>query len=230
MTQPRGVHHIALSTADMKTQLEFFTSVLGMELVALFWMHGVKGAWHSFLKLNSRSFISFVHIPAMKDIAPEVGVTHAGNPGGPTVGGALQHLSLRVESPEEVLAMRDRIRSHGVVVFGELDHGMCRSIYFAGPEGLVMEIACEGDLGVGPESWIDPEVVALAGIDADELARMIAPPAWTAPASPVPQPVHDPEKPFLRYPPGAYERMLAMPDAQFTSDWSYPNAPVPATA
>ena len=39
------------------------------------------------------------------------------------------------------VCMRDRIRDRGINVFGPLDHGMCHSIYFAGPEHLSLEIA-----------------------------------------------------------------------------------------
>ena len=42
MSGPNGVHHLAISTADVKQQLEFFTDVLGTELKALYWMHGVE--------------------------------------------------------------------------------------------------------------------------------------------------------------------------------------------
>ncbi|WP_174279448.1 VOC family protein [Sphingomonas bacterium] len=230
MSRPVGIHHIALSTTNMKEQLTFFTQVLGLELKALFWMHGVKGAWHSFLKLNDRSFLSFVHLPAMTEVQSAIGVTHAGNAGGVTAAGAMQHLSLRVDSPDDVLAMRDRIRSHGIAVLGDLDHGMCRSIYFAGPENLVLEIACAGDLGVEPKSWIDPEVVAEAGISSDELAVMLSPPPFLRPQTPVPQPEHDPAKPFLHYPGGAYARLLAMPDEEFTRSWSVPQPPVSEAA
>ena len=52
MTRPNGVHHLAICTAHMKEQIAFFTDVLGMELVALYWMHGVEGTWHGFLRLN----------------------------------------------------------------------------------------------------------------------------------------------------------------------------------
>ena len=41
MTKAQGVHHIAFSTADMKGQIEFFSDVLAMPLVAIFPMHGV---------------------------------------------------------------------------------------------------------------------------------------------------------------------------------------------
>ena len=48
MTKPDSLHHLAITTADIKTQIAFFSDVLGTELVALYWMHGVKGAWHGF--------------------------------------------------------------------------------------------------------------------------------------------------------------------------------------
>ena len=59
-------------------------------------------------------------------------------------------------------ALRDRIRSRGVNVIGPLDHGMCHSIYFAGPEDLSLEIATSA-APIDARAWIDPEVVKLAG-------------------------------------------------------------------
>ena len=38
MNKVEGLHHLAISTADMKGQIEFFTEKLGMELQALYWM------------------------------------------------------------------------------------------------------------------------------------------------------------------------------------------------
>ena len=228
MGKLNGIHHLAISTGKMKEQLTFFTEVLGMELVALFWMHGVKGAWHSFLKLNDQSFLSFVHIPKMLDIKEQVGVSHAANPGAASAGGTLQHLSLRVADQNELLAMRDRVRSHGIGVFGEMDHGMCRSIYFAGPEGLNLEIACPGPLE--SDAWIDPEVVALAGISVDELALMTSPPAYELSVTPVPQPAYDAAKPNLRYPDAVLQRMFAMSDEDMLLTSRVPYPPVAAHA
>ena len=56
MNKVEGLHHSAICTADMKSQIEYFTDVLGMELVALYWMHGVDGHWHGFLRLERRKF------------------------------------------------------------------------------------------------------------------------------------------------------------------------------
>ena len=63
-----GIHHLAIATADIKRQIAFMNDVLGMELVALYWMHGVPGAWHGFLKLNDHSSIAFVQTPEIAKI------------------------------------------------------------------------------------------------------------------------------------------------------------------
>ena len=77
MTSPNAVHHIAISTADMKSQIAFFTDVLGMSLTGLFWMHGVPNAWHAFLAMGEASF-SFVFIPGNEEKETVLGHTHAG--------------------------------------------------------------------------------------------------------------------------------------------------------
>jgi hypothetical protein len=125
----------------------------------------------------------------------------------------MQHVAFNVATLDDLLALRDRIRSRGVPVIGPIDHGLCQSMYFAGPEGLSLEVACGG--AIDGRAWIDPEVVALAGIDEDELARYRSPADYERPAEPVPQPSADPGKPQLVYPPDVWARMLAAPDEKF---------------
>ena len=141
MSNLNGVHHLAITTRDMKGQLDFFCNVLGGELRALYWMHGVEGAQHGFVRLNDHSYIAFVQLPADQVPDPIFGVTHAGWGGSPTARGAMQHVAFNVDSLDDLLAMRDRIRSHGVPVLGPIDHGMCQSMYFAGPDNLSLEVA-----------------------------------------------------------------------------------------
>ena len=141
MNKVEGLHHIAITTANMKSQIEYFTDVLGMELVALYWMHGVANTWHGFLRLNDESAVAFVCNPDIEKIPVELGKTHAGNPGANCARGVMQHLAFRVKNDEELMAMRDRIRSKGIPVLGPLDHGMCKSIYFAGLENLSLELS-----------------------------------------------------------------------------------------
>jgi catechol 2,3-dioxygenase-like lactoylglutathione lyase family enzyme len=223
-TKPNGVHHIAICTSDIKQQIAFFSDVLGMELVALYWMHGVKGAFHGFMKLNDHSSVAFVQSPDVAKIEPQIGKTHSGNPGAATAAGTLQHLAFNVTSDEELLAMRDRIRSRGVQVFGPIDHGFCKSIYFAGPEHLTLEVSTSRE-AIDADAWIDPEVVGLSGITAEELAAYRKPAPFTAPA-PVAQPASDTGRPQMVYPPQTYANMLRMTDEQYTAARSDTEPPV----
>lgn len=206
---PNGINHLAIATRDIKGQIEFFTDVLGGELKALYWMHGVANTFHGFVELSPSCYIAFQQHPDNK-AEQIIGVTHAGNAGGQVTGGTMQHLALNVDTLDELYAMRDRIRSRGIAVIGPMNHGMCQSMYFAGPEGLALEIACGG--AIDERAWIDPEVQALAGISDDEVARYTSPAAYERPDQPVPQPEHDPAKPHLVYPEHVYRAMLATPD------------------
>lgn len=226
--QPNGVHHFAFMAADIKKQVAFFSEVVGCPLVAIFDMHGVPGALHAFMRLNDHCYVSVVQMPQVADIQVELGKTHAGSGALPSARGTLQHLAFNVDTEAELVGMRDRIRSHGVNVIGPIDHGMCRSIYFAGPDQMTLEVACGAP--VDPDVWIDPAVLAKAGISAEEAARYAAPPAYVGP-SPVPQPPYAEDKPHMAYPKDAYMQMLAMPDAAFSAGRAYePPKAEPAAA
>jgi len=221
-----GVHHLAITTADMKAQLSFFCDVLGAELKALYWMHGVPGAQHGFVKLSDSSYVAFVSMPAVADVPTEIGVTHAGSGAGVCAPGTMQHVALNVDSLDDLLALRDRIRDRGVNVFGPLDHGMCHSIYFAGPEHLSLEIATSA-VPIDDRAWIDPEVVALCGIDDDELAAMRSPAAYVDQGGAVVNPPIDPARPHLVMGTAeSYAKLMAMPDELVTARLSEPEPPV----
>ena len=226
--QPSGIHHLAFMAGDIKKHIAFFSDVMGCPLVALFDMHGVPGGLHAFLRMNDHSYFSIVQLPDVDKIPVQLGVTHAGNGALPSAPGTLQHLAFRADSLEGLVAMRDRIRSHGVNVIGPIDHGMCQSIYFAGPDQMTLEVATPQGT-IAPERWIDPDVLAKAGISPDEAERFKAPAPYTGP-SPVPQPKYDASKPHMAYPPQAYEAMLATPDEVITKHASYNEPPVKALA
>lgn len=214
MNKIQGLHHLAITTADIKKQIEFFTDKLGMELVALYWMHGVKNTFHGFLRLNDESSIAFVQNPEIGKIPSKLGVTHAGNPAANCAPGTTQHIALRVGDDRELMALKDRLRAKGVPVLGPLDHGFCKSIYFAGPENLSLELSYSTE-PINAEAWIDPEVVELVGIDADELARFKQSSGYVDRGGAVPQPGPDAPGPHMsNYPPGVYEGILAMSDAE----------------
>ena len=213
MNKVEGLHHLAISTGDMKGQIEFFTEKLGMQLQALYWMHGVENTKHCFLRLNDESSIAFVHNPEIEKIPTKIGQSHAGNAGANSAPGTMQHLAFKVKNDEELYNMRDRLRSKGIPVLGPIEHGLCRSIYFAGLENLTLEFAYSNE-PIDNEAWVDPEVVELLGISPAELARYKQPADYQGQGGKVPQPGVDAPGPHItNYPAGAYERVIAIPDA-----------------
>lgn len=112
---------------------------------------------------------------------------------------------------------------------GPIDHGMCmcNSMYLAAPEGLVLEFATSV-APIDADEWLDPEVVALCGIDRAELARYRTPARFADRAGAVPQP--DPAtRPGLTFPPGM-EALQSMSDAEIAAFLDFPTPPVPKRA
>jgi catechol 2,3-dioxygenase-like lactoylglutathione lyase family enzyme len=227
MVQPIGIHHIAVMTGDMKRQIAFFSDVLGMPLVAIFDMHGVPGGIHAFLKLDDHCSFSLVQLPGTAEVPSSLGITHAGTGAGNSAPGTMQHLAFQVADEAALLAMRDRIRHKGVNVIGPLDHGMCKSIYFAGPEQLTLEVACS-DKAIEPQRWIDPAVLARAGISVEEAADYAAPDDYAGECGAVKQPPYDPAQPHMAYPEDRYKMMLALPDEALAAMPQHNEPPVPA--
>jgi catechol 2,3-dioxygenase-like lactoylglutathione lyase family enzyme len=226
MIKANGIHHIAIMAGSIKEHIAFFSDVLGCKLSAIFDMHGVPGGVHAFLHMADDSYFSVVELPGVKDIPIELGATHAGSGAGVSAPGTMQHLAFKVSSVEDLLAIRDRIRKRGINVLGPMDHGMCHSIYFAGPDNLALEVATSSK-EIDQRYWIDPAVVEKVGITGEELARYKAPDPYSGEGGTVKQPPYDPEKPHLAFPPAAYQKMLATPDEVLLAVTRF-DQPVPA--
>ena len=224
--QPDGIHHIAIMSADMKAQLTFFTQVMGFPLVGLFEMHGVPGGKHAFLKMADDSFFSVVELAGIAEIPSTIGVTHAGTGAGKCAAGVTQHIAFRVPDEAGLIAMQNRIRSHGVPAIGPIGHGFCKSIYFAGPEGLTLEVSYAVS-AVDPAQWVDPAVLEECGISGDEAQAMLNPAPCLA-GGVVAQPAYDETKPQLAYPVETLKAILSAPDAAITIQGSYNEPPVAA--
>ena len=221
--QPDGIHHIAIMSANMKEQLTFFTQVMGFPLVGLFDMHGVPGGKHAFLKMADASYFSVVELAGVAEIPSTLGITHAGTGAGKCAAGTMQHIAFRAPDEAGLLAMRNRIRSHGVPAIGPIGHGFCQSIYFAGPEGLTLEVACKVT-EVDPARWVDPKVLAECGISGEEAEAMLGPAPCVAEEL-IAQPAYDPAVPNMAYPAEALQMILATPDAVVAAR-SYNEPPV----
>lgn len=221
----KGVHHLAICTKDIKKQIEFFTQVVGAELVALYWMHGVDKTFHGFVSLGKSSSIAFVQGPEIGEIQPIKGVSHPAWTAAPVAAGVMQHLALNVDNEADLLAIRDRVRTHGNWVMGPIDHGFCKSIYLAAPEGIMLEFSTSEGNAIDAEAWIDPEVVKLSGISPAELQRYKHPEPFASCNGAVPNPKVDLANPPMQFPPGR-ERIYSMSDAEIFERMSETTPPV----
>ncbi|MEE4360198.1 MAG: VOC family protein [Pseudomonadales bacterium] len=171
MSTPNGINHVAYCTKDMKAQLEFFTDVVGLELKGLFWMHGVEGAMHAFLRLNDDCCFSFVQTADAAEREPVQGLTYPSWGGDAVAWGTLQHIALNVADEAALLAMRDRIRARGHAVSDPIPHGFCTSIYMTAPEHILLEFSTM--VRDFDATELDMEVVRQCGISPAELDRMM---------------------------------------------------------
>jgi catechol 2,3-dioxygenase-like lactoylglutathione lyase family enzyme len=212
-----GIHHLALSTNDMRKQIDFYTQVCGLELTGLFTMHGTQGAYHCFLKLNDSCYLSFVQTNDGADKRPVEGTSHAEHVIAGVAPGAMQHVALTVPTQAALIAMRNRIRAAGYQVIGPIGHGICDSIYLFAPEDTILEfVSAEKRAALDPELWIEPEIQHALGIGDDDLVRYTHPVPPAVGGPPVPQPPFDPAKQRrpLPVPPQMLERVASMTDEQ----------------
>lgn len=163
-----GIDHLALATSDMRSTLEFYTSALGLRLGGLFWMHGVDGAVHAFLPFDDGRTLSFIQFA--DDPPAQVGVSHAKSMRGSVPGGVMQHVALQVDDATALTALRQRLIDHDVAVSEPIDHGFCTSIYFQGPDRVLLEVT-HPDRQLDDRE-IDLEAAAHCGIDAELLERL----------------------------------------------------------
>ena len=174
----RGVHHLALTTEDMKATTEFFVNVVGMPLVhAMKVPEGVgtgpgnrgNPPWecirHYFFDMGNDSLLAFFEIP--KGEKPQSDRD--------AIGG-MQHCAF-VVTAERFEEIQQRLTRHGVPFDGPIDilPGMV-SVYFRDPNGIRLEACCHPDEGEGP--GVIPKVTQTKAEAAEELETLGADAAW----------------------------------------------------
>jgi catechol 2,3-dioxygenase-like lactoylglutathione lyase family enzyme len=181
----RGVHHLALTTEDMKTTTEFYVRVVGMPLVHAMKVPAGLGTGpgnrgnppyerirHYFFDMGNDSLLAFFEIPA--GAQPEAKRD--------AIGG-MQHCAFAV-TPRNLARLRLRLEANRVPYSGPIDilPGL-KSIYFHDPNGIRLEACCQPGardrptvvrsvLQSNPEATI--ELQTLKGADARWLRKMTA--------------------------------------------------------
>jgi catechol 2,3-dioxygenase-like lactoylglutathione lyase family enzyme len=130
----RGVHHLALITADMDATTRFYAGVLGARLVATI---GTPTFRHYFFEFGPATTIAFFEYAGVEvdQFAKPAGIPHK-------QASQFDHLSLGVGDEAALLEMRERLKRANCEVTDVVDHGIMHSIYFTDPNGIALEASC----------------------------------------------------------------------------------------
>lgn len=145
MAKYTGVNHLAMVTNDMQATIRFWRDLLGMRLVAGL---GRKGYRHYFFEISETDMITFFEWPHAEPIAEK-------DHGVPVKGRvAFDHVSIAVESDDDLWELKDRLEAARFWVSEVVDHGFIHSIYSFDPNNIPIEFsapAAEIDLRSLPQ-------------------------------------------------------------------------------
>jgi catechol 2,3-dioxygenase-like lactoylglutathione lyase family enzyme len=149
----RGVHHLALTTDDMKATTEFYVKVLGMPLVHAMKVPAGLGTGpknrgnppyeeirHYFFDMGNDSLLAFFEIPKGEEPASNRNAV-----------GGMQHCAF-VVTPERFRDIEERLKARGIDYNGPTPQlpGLL-GIYFYDPSGIRLEFACQPDDADAPD-------------------------------------------------------------------------------
>jgi catechol 2,3-dioxygenase-like lactoylglutathione lyase family enzyme len=134
--KPAMLSHVAYMTSDTAATADFFTRILGMELVNAVLDDAIPSTgapvpyFHSFFRMADGSTVAFFEAPELPPLA---------DPPHPAYD-TFQHLALQVADVAAVDRWHGWLSANGVEVLGPVDHKIIYSIYFHDPSGLRLEI------------------------------------------------------------------------------------------
>ena len=152
--QYAGINHVALVCRDMKETVDFYTNVLEMKLVKTIDLPDERGQ-HFFFDSGNGSTIAFFWFPDAPRAAPGIASMDR-SPGASmmTAHASMNHLAISIPL-EKFDEYAERLQQKGVAIHvlnhndppdphatpEIVDSTWIRSIYFADPNGIWMELA-----------------------------------------------------------------------------------------
>ena len=133
-----GLHHFAYRCRDAEETRRFYEDTLGLPL-----FHYIRndivpstGEYcpyvHIFFRMTDGSCMAFFDLG--DDVAP---APSANTPAW------VNHIALRVDTVEQLEAMKTRLEANGIEVLGVTDHRIFNSIYFFDPNGIRLELCAQ---------------------------------------------------------------------------------------
>lgn len=130
------VHHVAYRCKDAKETVEWYQKHLDMGFVLAIAENEVPSTqesdpyMHIFLDAGDGNILAFFELPTRAPMGRDDNTP-----------AWVQHLALKVDSVETLLATKKRLEASGIEVVGPTDHTIFKSIYFFDPNGHRLELA-----------------------------------------------------------------------------------------
>lgn len=132
------IHHVAYRCRDAKETVQWYETHLGMKLVLAIAEDSVPSThepdpyMHLFLDAGGGNILAFFELPK----SPPMGRDEH-------TPAWVQHIAMKVDSLDELHAIKARLEAAGLDVVGVTDHTIFQSIYFYDPNGHRLELAAD---------------------------------------------------------------------------------------
>lgn len=158
MAKFTGINHLAMVTGDMDATIQYWRDLLGLRLVLGL---GRQGYRHYFFEISSTDLIAFFEWPGAEPISEK-------DHGAPVRGAiAFDHVSLGVDTEDQLWELKDTISEAGFWVSEVVDHGFIHSIYTFDPNNIPLEFSVDIAGGRIRQTPLmkdsDPSIVAAEG-------------------------------------------------------------------
>ncbi len=133
-----GLHHFAYRCRDAEETRHFYEDILGLPLFHYIRSDIVPSTGeycpyvHIFFRMTDGSCLAFF------DLGDDKAPTPSSN-----TPAWVNHIALRVDTVEQLEAMKARLEARGIDVLGVTDHRVFKSIYFFDPNGIRLELCAQ---------------------------------------------------------------------------------------
>ena len=132
------IHHVAYRCKDAKQTVAWYEKHLGMKFVLAIAENEVPSTkapdpyMHVFLDAGDGNILAFFELPSQPEMGRDTNTP-----------AWVQHLALKVDSVDTLLATKSRLEAAGIEVIGPTNHTIFKSIYFFDPNGHRLELAAD---------------------------------------------------------------------------------------
>ena len=132
------IHHVAYRCKDAKQTVEWYEKHLDMKFVLAIAENEVPSTkaqdpyMHIFMDAGNGNILAFFELPNHPDMGRDENTPDW-----------VQHLALKVDSVDTLLATKTRLEAQGIEVVGPTNHTIFKSIYFFDPNGHRLELAAD---------------------------------------------------------------------------------------